>query len=239
MKSVLIKLSGELFKKPGTQPSAEHACMDAYFVRDIVMQIKQLTQTHRVSIVIGGGNFFRGAKEGRQLGVRPTTADAVGMLATTMNGLILQDFMVNQGVGCLLVGALALPGLIQPIDQIKIDQAIQNGSVIIFTGGTGNPFFSTDTAAVVRALQVGANEVWKATTVDHVYDADPALNKDAQPIEKTTYADVLARRLKVMDMTAIALAQEHNISVRIFSIYTPNALGLVAENNNFGSTISS
>jgi uridylate kinase len=111
--------------------------------------------------------------------------------------------------------------------------------VIIFTGGTGNPYFSTDTAAILRALQVGASTVWKATTIDYVYDDDPSRNTNAQPIKTATYQDVLMRKLKVMDLTAITLAQEHNITLRIFSIYAPNALGQVAENNNFGSTISS
>lgn len=232
MKSILIKLSGELFK-------ADNSCINATFVRDIITQIKQLTRTHRVSIVIGGGNFFRGGKEGRDLGLRPTTADSVGMLATAMNGLILQDFMRNEGIPCLVLGALPFPGLINPIDQTGIELALEQNKVIIFTGGTGNPYFSTDTAAVLRALQVGASTVWKATKVDHLYDADPVTNKNAVSIKKITYQDVLARKLKVMDLTAIALAQDHNITVRIFSIYAPNALGHVAEDENFGSTISS
>lgn len=240
MKSVLIKLSGELFKTPSSDANvSDDACMNISFVRDIVAQIKKLTLTHRVGIVIGGGNFFRGRNEGRQLKLQQTTADSVGMLATAMNGIILQDFMRHADVPCILVGAIPLPGLIQPIDQINIDKALAQNNVIIFTGGTGNPFFSTDTAAVLRALQIGAGTVWKATNVDYVYDDDPSSNAHAQPIKKTTYHDVLARKLKVMDLTAITLAQENNITVRVFSIHSPNALGQVAENNNFGSTISS
>lgn len=234
MKSILLKLSGELFKGP---EQATAACIDTQFVQHLIAQIKQLKNMHQINIVIGGGNFFRWSKEGKQLGLSQPTADAIGMLATAMNGLLLRDFLHHEGIPCLLMGAQSIPGVINIFDQEKVDVARKTGNVIIFTGGTGNPYFSTDTAAIIRALQVGATTVWKATTVNHVYDADPAQNKNAQALKKISYSQALEKKLHVMDLTALTLAQEHNITLRIFSIFEKNALLQVAQNQDFGSTI--
>jgi uridylate kinase len=235
MKTILLKLSGELFKGSNT---LGNICMNAELVKNLAKHIKKLRKDHQISIVIGGGNFFRGQKEGAHLGLKRPTADAVGMLATIMNGLMLRDFFEKEGIACTVLDARGIPGVISPIEQTMLDQAVASKSVIIFTGGTGNPFFSTDTAAVVRALQVGATEIWKASTVDYVYDADPAKNTKAKPIKKACYTDMVKRKLKVMDLTAMTLAQEHALTIRVFNIFTPNALLKAASDADFGSTIS-
>lgn len=242
MKTVLLKISGELFSPTpshdGNHDASHDAGIDVPFVHQIVSQIKQLTTTHHLSIVIGGGNFFRGSKEGRTLGMRGSTADTVGMLATVMNSLILRDFFHAQAIPCTILGAQAISGVIDAISQTTLDRARATGTVIIFAGGTGCPYFSTDTAGVVRALQMGAQQVWKATKVDYVYDMDPEKNPQAKPLKKLTYQEAHDQNLKVMDATAFTLAREHGIVLRVFSIFIPDALLKVAHDADFGSTIS-
>lgn len=226
MKSVVLKLSGELLTS------------DSAHVKIIVSQIKQLLSTHHIYIVIGGGNLFRGQKEGRALGLRPAVADTVGMLATVMNGLVLKELLMCEGVDAVVLNACAIPGVVDQISQMALDDACKKQrSVVIFTGGTGNPFVTTDTCAIIRALQVGACEIWKATKVEGIYDADPVVNSSAQLIKKVTYDDVLQRHLGVLDATAVALARQHTIRIRIFSLFTPNALLSVAGDPSFGSSI--
>ncbi len=234
MKTLLLKISGELFKS-----QKDASCLDSALVKDLVQQVKQLAQTHHIGLVIGGGNLFRGTKEGAQLGLQRTTADVVGMLATVMNGLMLQDFFLAAGVPCTLLSAHGIHGTVQEVSLHELRKARKQNSVVIFAGGTGLSHCSTDTAAVMRALQMGASEVWKATTVEGVYDDDPARNPQAQLIKTVTYADVLKRNLRVMDLTAITLAQENGLTLRVFSIFAKNALLQVAEKSDFGSTIKS
>jgi len=225
MKPVVLKLSGELL-------TSDMAC-----VKGILGNIKKLLSTHRISIVIGGGNLFRGQKEGRALGLRPAVADTVGMLATVMNGLVLKELLICEGVDAVVLNAYAIPGVVDQISQMALDACQKQGSVVIFTGGTGNPFVTTDTCAIIRALQVGAREIWKATKVEGIYDADPVVNSSAQLIKKVTYDDVLQQHLGVLDATAVALARHHTIRIRIFSLFTPNALLSVAGDPSFGSSI--
>ena len=233
MKSFVIKLSGEIFKPPTS------TAITSTVVTTIVAQIKQLQKTHQINIVIGGGNFFRGSRDGKALHLTPTTAHAVGMLATVMNGLMLHDLCKKESIDCVLLGATQIAGSIECASQERIDAARTRNAVIIFAGGTGCPFFSTDTAAVLRALQVGATEIWKATTVDGVYSADPATDKTATRIPAITYTDALAKQLKIVDATALCLAQEHALTIRVFNGFTTDALRTAAQNNTFGSTIKS
>ncbi len=226
MKTVLLKLSGEIL-----------ANNNATLARSIMQQIKQLKATHQFNIVIGGGNFFRGAKEGKQLGLQQGSADTVGMLATIMNGIILRDYAEQEGLPFIMLSSYDIPGIVARIDQALITQAKQQGALIIFVGGTGNPFFSTDTAAIIRGLQVEAKEVWKATNVDGVYDEDPAHNKAAKLIKQISHAEALSRSLKILDGTALALAQQHSLPIRVFNMNTPEALRKAAGNADFGSTI--
>jgi uridylate kinase len=236
MKKILIKISGELFNQhDGSQ--REHTCVDKTFVYSLIQQIKTLAKDHQIGIVIGGGNFFRGCKEGNQLSLRPTTADSIGMLATIMNGLILQDFLQEAGIKTALLSAVDIPIIARPIRQSIIDEALDANRCLIFAGGTGNPFFTTDTTAVLRALQMGAQEVWKATKVDYVYDGNPSIDPAAKPIHKLTYQSALDQKLHIMDLTALTLAQEHKLRMRVFNLFADNALINVAQDPDFGSTI--
>jgi len=225
MKPVVLKLSGELLTS------------DIAHIKTIVSQIKQVMSTHRISIVIGGGNLFRGQKEGRALDLRPAVADTVGMLGTVMNGIVLKDLLRSAGVSAVVLNAFTIPGVVDVISSDALDTCARDNAVVIFTGGTGNPFVTTDTCAVIRALHVGAREIWKATKVEGIYDADPVVNPSAQLIKKVTYDDVLQRHLGVLDATAVALARQHNVRIRIFSLFTPNALLSVADDPSFGSSI--
>ncbi|MFA6263539.1 MAG: hypothetical protein WCW33_03900 [Candidatus Babeliales bacterium] len=233
METVLLKLSGELLK--GSRSSSQR--VDVAFVRSVAHNIKQLDKTHRFHVVVGGGNFFRGARDGASAGIRQPIADSVGMLATVMNGLLLHEIFASAGISSVVLNANPLPGIVAGCEQALIDEALKNNTLIIFTGGTGNPYVSTDTAAVIRGLQIGTQTIWKASNVDGVYDTDPAVNKDAHLIKTISYEDALQRKLHVMDMTAIALAQEHKMVLRVFSIFIPDALLTAAQDKNFGSTI--
>ena len=233
MKTILLKLSGDCFNN--NDASATKRCID-----NLANQIKILIlEGFRIGIVIGGGNFFRGAKEGAKLGLKRPTADSVGMLATMMNGLMLQDFLVAAGIDAVVLNAFYTPQITLPITSAHIDETFKKPTgCLIFVGGTGNPFFSTDTNAVIRALQIGATELWKATNVDYLYDADPATHKESKPILTITHEEVIKRKLNVMDMTAITLAQEHQLPIKICNFLSEQALINLAHNKQFGSTIS-
>lgn len=230
-KRILLKLTGEIFldkdKKQlsSVTPSA------------IIKQIKQLSTMHQFGIVVGGGNFFRGKQHGKQLGITPSVGHQVGMLATMMNGLILGDFLEQEGLSTSLLCAMPSPEVGNPISQEGILHAIKNGHIMVFTGGTGNPFFTTDTNAILRALQMSADEIWKGTCVDGVYNTDPRQKTDAQLLKTVSFAQALQQKLGIMDPTAYALAEQYGQTVRVFNIFEPNALLNAAQDKNFGSTI--
>lgn len=230
-KRILLKLTGEVFGKPREPFSADT-------VTNLIEQIKQLESTHQFGIVIGGGNLFRGSKQGKELGLKIEIAHQVGMVATIMNGLILQDLCEKHGVSTKLFSAISCPQVANVINQQAINCALDKGKTIIFAGGTGNPFFSTDTNAVLRSLQISADEIWKGTSIDGVYTKDPAKHKDAQRLEKVTYAQAIEQRLGIMDLTAYSLAQQHNQTIRVFNIFAPDALQNAAQDGNFGSIIA-
>ncbi len=224
-KSIVLKLSGELFAKPET-------------LKDVLRQLKKLCLTHHVGLVVGGGNLFRARNQGKSWDLQQTTADAIGMLATVMNGLLLQDLCRQQGISTRLLSACEIPRFAAPITAHAITHAKENDHVIIFAGGTGNPFFTTDTNAVLRALEIGAGEVWKGTDVDYVYDQDPAKNPHATQLKKITYTYALEHNLAIMDRTAFALAQNYKLTLRVFNIFKPQALEYMAQDSLFGSTIT-
>ena len=234
---ILIKLSGELFSQT-TQESGNHTAFNVEFINDIIRQIKQLRETHIVGIVVGGGNLFRGGIDGKRLGLPQTTADYVGMTATLMNGLIVQDLLERAGISAQLFSAIHAPQLARSIEQHTLEKACKQETVLLFAGGSGDPFFTTDTAAVLRGLQMGAGEVWKATKVDGVYDEDPTSNPEAKLLPHLTFEQVLERRLQVMDLTAITLAHQHGLTLRVFNVFTKDALINAAHDPKFGSTIS-
>lgn len=231
MKKILLKISGELFS------STKHGTLDLAVVNPLIEQIKELQKTHQFGLVIGAGNFFRGTKADGCLKLSRTTADLVGMLGTIMNGVMLQDIFEQHGIKTTILSAIHIPEIGRGVNNHRINDAFANNSLIIFAGGTGMPFMTTDTTAVIRALQIGADELWKATKVDYLYDKDPVESLDAKPIYNCTHQEVLFKKLRAMDLTALTLAAENKLTLRLFNLFASNALIHVAKDGNFGSTI--
>lgn len=236
MKTLLIKVSGELFSYHRDDKSTTPS-LDNQLIANVIKQIKTLSAQHRVGLVIGGGNFFRGVKNNLSLGLQQTAAHNVGMLSTIVNGVVLQDLLTQHNVPSVLLSAFSCPDIAEPLSQNAIDNAFMQHKCIIFVGGTGNPFFTTDTNAVLRALQIGATEVWKATKVDGIYESDPVTDTNAPFYPTISYQEVLDKQLTIMDRTAITLAQEQGIPIRVFNLFTPQAFHKALENPEFGSTI--
>lgn len=231
-KKILLKMTGEVLL------DKDHRTLTARTINNLIEQIKSLQQTYLFGIVIGGGNFFRGNMQGKTMGVHPAIAHQIGMLGTMMNGLILKDLCEQHEVKAELFCAMPSPEIGKPIAQQTIMSGLANGSLLIFTGGTGNPFFTTDTNAILRALQMGATEVWKGTTVDGIYTQDPDNDVHATKMNRVTYAQALQQKLGIMDITAYAMAERHHVTVRVFDIFAPDALRKVAQDPQFGSTLS-
>ena len=184
-KKILLKLSGTiLVDKQTGDPSVT-------LLHHVLDQIITLQPSHQFSVVIGGGNIFRGKQNGKSLALSDTAAHQIGMLATITNGLLIREICMQKQIDALLFSAIDIPSIAHSIDIQSLRTACNNNQLIIFSGGTGNPFFTTDTTAIVRALQIGAIEVWKGTNVDGVYTDDPAHNRDAKVIKKMLYADAL------------------------------------------------
>lgn len=228
-KRILLKLTGEIFTTANKQFSRK--TIDA-----VAAQLMQLNDC-LFGIVIGGGNFFRGNQQGKHLGATQATGHQVGMLATMMNGLLLKDLFQQKGLSCTLLSAIHCPQIAESISERAIEQAFKNNDIVIFTGGTGNPFFSTDTTAIIRGLQMNADEIWKGTKVDGIYTQDPKKYSAAQLIPCITHQEVIAQQLNVMDTTAFTLAQQHQQPIRIFNIFSEQALIQTAQNSAFGSLI--
>jgi len=186
--------------------------------------------------VVGGGNFFRGVSVGAQ-GMDRAQADYMGMLATVMNALALQDAFEKNGVPTAVLSGLAVAGVVEGYSRRAALAHLAAGRVLIFAAGTGNPFFTTDTAASLRGLEIGADLVLKATKVDGVYDRDPMKHKDAVRYERVTYDEALAKRLGVMDATALALCREQNLPLRVFSINKPGSLLRIVLGENEGTLV--
>lgn len=226
-RSILIKISGEIFNRDSSQIQ----------INALVSQVATLCSKATISIVIGGGNFFRGKKDSERLGLSEVAGHEVGMLATLMNGRILQNLLQKQNVAARLFSAFSCDGIAELLSSHAILSAKQKKECMIFAGGLGVPFFTTDTTAIARALQVQSQEVWKATTVDGIYTADPRTEANAQLLKKVSYNEVLEKKLEVMDLTAILMAQEHNLTIRIFSLFKENSLLMAYNDSNFGSIV--
>ena len=212
-KRVMLKLSGEVLK--GTQ---DHG-IDFSVVENLVFELKKVIDLGiELILVIGGGNIFRGINTTDGGCVDRVTGDYMGMLATVINGLALQKALVHEGVDAKVVSAIEMNKVVKYFDVDKVQQYLTQKKVVICVAGTGNPFFSTDTAAVLRASEVNADVVMKATKVDGVYSADPLKYPDAQFYPELTYARVLEEQLNVMDLTAISLCMQNNIPILVFNI---------------------
>jgi uridylate kinase len=217
-KRILLKLSGEALSGAdgfGIDPlQAEHLAERVAGVRDLGVD---------VAIVIGGGNFWRG-RAGIQRGMDRATADYIGMLATVMNALALMDAMERMGLVIRVQSAIEMHAVAEPYIRRRAIRHLEKGRVVILGAGTGNPFFSTDTAAALRAMEIGAEVVIKATKVDGVYDSDPMKNPDAVKFTRLTYMEAINRRLDVMDSTAISLCMDNHLPILVLNLWQPEVL---------------
>ncbi len=227
---ILLKLSGEALAG-GKGFGIDEAVLSG-FASQVAGAVKADV---RMGLVIGGGNFFRGAVSPGVLD--RVSADAVGMLATVMNALAFRSALNACGVPCVVMSALVMPGLAPPVDVPGALRHLDAGDVVIFAGGTGNPFFSTDTAAALRALEMRADVLVKATKVDGIYDRDPVLHRDAVFYPELDYDEVLSGRLAVMDATAVSLCREHSLELRVINIFDPAALSGLIEGRAVGSVV--
>ncbi len=215
---ILLKLSGEALAGPegyGIDP------LQAEEVAHTVREIKELDI--EIAIVIGAGNLWRGSK-GLARGMDRATADYMGMLATVMNAMALMDAMERVGITTRVQSAIEMKSVAEPYIRRRAIRHLEKGRVVIFGGGTGNPYFSTDTAAALRATEIGADVVIKATKVDGVYDSDPLVNPDAVRFDRLSYIETLNRRLSVMDSTAISLCMDNNMPILVLNLWEPGAL---------------
>lgn len=212
-KRIVLKISGEALD--GSKGSG----IDPDVLDSIAKQIKEVKKVGiEIALVVGGGNIFRGVKEATTRGMDRTQADYMGMLATVINGLALQDALERQGVHTRVMTAIAMHELAEPYIKRRATRHLEKGRVVIFVAGTGNPYFTTDTAAALRATEIGASIIFKATKVDGVYDKDPVKHKDAKIFKKMAYMDVLKKKLKVMDATAVSLCMDNNMPIRVFNL---------------------
>ena len=211
-KRILLKLSGESLI--GNLPYG----IDFNTTKSIAEEIKEIHDLGvEIAIMIGGGNIFRGVK-GTEAGIDRASADYMGLLGTIMNGIALQDVMEKIGVFTRHISAIEVKAVAEPFIKRRVTRHLQKGRVVIFTAGIGSPFFTTDTAAALRALEIRAEVILKATKVDGVYSADPMLDKQAKKFNTIKYMDFIKKGLKVMDATAVSLCQEHNLPIVVFNL---------------------
>ncbi|EUB29808.1 UMP kinase [Fusobacterium animalis] len=230
-KKILLKLSGEALM--GDQEFGISSDVIASYAK----QIKEIVDLGvEVSIVIGGGNIFRGLSGAAQ-GVDRVTADHMGMLATVINSLALQNSIEKLGVPTRVQTAIEMPKVAEPFIKRRAQRHLEKGRVVIFGAGTGNPYFTTDTAAALRAIEMETNVVIKATKVDGIYDKDPVKYPDAKKYETVTYNEVLAKDLKVMDATAISLCRENKLPIIVFNSLIEGNLKKVVMGEHIGTTV--
>ena len=229
MKRVLLKLSGEALA------GDKHAGFDEPTVTEVAKQVKQIVDGGtEVGIVIGGGNFWRGRSSGN---MDRTRADHIGMLATVMNALALADTLEQLDVPVRVQTAIEMPRVAEPYIRNRAVRHLEKGRVVIFGCGTGNPFFSTDTAAALRAAEINADVIFKATNVDGVYDKDPNRFADAVKYDELTHTEVLAKGLKVMDSTAASLCRDNNIPILVFNLNDPENIIRAAAGEKIGTLV--
>ncbi len=232
VRRILLKLSGEALMGPDS--FGYHAETLAGFVD----QIREVTALGvQVGIVVGGGNLFRGAT-GALAGMDRATADSMGMLATVMNALALKDALAQAGVPARVQTAVAIAHVGEGFERDAAVRELEAGNVVIFGGGTGNPFFTTDTAAALRAAEIGADLLLKATKVDGVYTADPKKDAGARRYESLSFDEAIARNLAVLDTAAFALCREQNLSLVVFNVFKPGALKRVVLGEDEGTRVS-
>jgi len=232
-KRIVLKLSGESLQGPqgyGIHAETVHAiAKELKEVRDLGIE---------AAIVVGGGNIFRGTRQ-KSLAIDRATADHMGMLATVINGLALQDALEKQGCFTRLMSAVEMSRVAEPFIRRRATRHLEKGRMVIFAAGTGNPYFSTDTAAALRAMEIKAQVILKATRVDGIYDADPEKVPNAKMFDRVTYMDVLTKNLGVMDSTAISLCKDNKLPIIIFNLNVPGNIRRVVMGEKVGSLVTS
>ncbi len=232
-KRVLIKLSGEAFmgdKEYGIDPDTVNA------IADELAEVNRLGV--QLAIVVGGGNIFRGVAASAK-GMDRAAADYVGMLATVMNSLALQDALEKRGVFTRVQSAIEMQAVAEPYIRRRAIRHLEKGRIVIFAAGTGNPYFTTDTTAALRALEIGAEAILKATMVDGVYDSDPLKNPEAVMYSSLNYIEVLQQGLKVMDATAVSLCMDNSLPIVVFNMTVPGNIIKVLFGERIGTIVSS
>lgn len=227
IKRVLLKLSGEALA------SGKGVGFSEKFVKELCGELKTLVKkNYEIGIVVGGGNYFRG----KDKVIDRPSADKVGMLATIMNALILEGYLKKANVKASVMNSFSIDKVAPLVDISKAKEKLTKKEIVIFSGGTSNPFFTTDSTAVLRALEIDADIILAAKNVDGVYDSDPKKSKNAKRFTKLTFKDVLEKDLQVMDMASIAMAKEHNIPIKVFKLVKGNILKAVS--SDIGTFIS-
>jgi uridylate kinase len=229
---ILLKLSGESLGGAGGYG------IDPKQAEQVAQRVAEVRQSGvDIALVIGAGNLWRG-RSGIERGMDRATADYMGMLATVMNALALMDAMERMGLVTRVQSAVEMHAVAEPYIRRRAIRHLEKGRVVIFGGGTGNPFFSTDTAAALRAMEIGADVVIKATKVDGVYDSDPLTNPGATRFEHLTYMEVINRRLEVMDSTAISLCMDNNLPILVLNLWQPDALRRALYGQHVGTLVT-
>lgn len=230
---IVLKLSGEALREPGS-----HEAISPLIVTDIAKQILQVRDLGvEIAIVIGGGNIWRGLAASHR-GMDRTTADYMGMLATVINGMALQSALEQIGVVTRLQTAIEMANVAEPFILRKAIRHLELGRVVIFGAGTGNPFFSTDTTAALRASEIRAEVILKATKVDGIYDSDPKTNPNAVRYETVSYTEALGKRLKIMDSTAFSLCMDNRVPIIVFDMATPQNVKRVVCGEKVGTLVT-
>jgi len=228
---VLLKFSGEALMGQG------QFGLDSSTLRQVVSEVKALRDLGvEIGLVVGGGNIFRGAQiEGA--GIQRTTGDHMGMMATVINALALRDVIEDMGMSSVVYSAMAIEGVSHGFNANHVKKGMAEGQVAIFAAGTGSPFFTTDTAAALRGIEIDADIVLKATKVDGIYTADPAKDSSAQRLAELTYDDVIQKNLQVMDMTAFVLCRDHKMPIRVFDMFKKDAVIRIVKGEDEGTLV--
>ncbi len=229
---VVLKLSGEAFADQELNYGIDPTTVDR-----VAVEVAQVAaEGYQIAIVVGGGNIFRGLSSAAK-GMDRANADYMGMLATVINALALRDALERAGAATRVQTAINVQEVAEPYIRLRAIRHLEKGRVVIFAAGTGNPFFTTDTTAALRAAEVGAEVVLKATKVDGVYSADPVTNPDAELLDTLTYMDVLAQQLRVMDSTAITMCMENDIPIRVFNLAKPGNIAGAVRGESIGTRV--
>jgi uridylate kinase len=231
-KRVVLKLSGESFADPELKYGIDPATVQRV-AEEIAGVYKEGFQ---IAVVVGGGNIFRGLSSAAA-GMDRANADYMGMLATVINALALRDALEQAGAPCRVQTAINIQQVAEPYIRLRAIRHLEKGRVVVFAGGTGNPFFTTDTTAALRAAEIGASAVLKATKVDGVYDSDPVVNPDATRLDDVTYMRAIAERLGVMDTTAITMCMDNDLPIRVFSIVEPGNIAAAVRGDAIGTLV--